>query len=519
MSPETDLLQRISYGPTPASRQRLGQIGLAAFVEEQLNPTNQDAICDQRLATFLLSIEYEHKGRKVKESRKLTLLDAPLAQLWALNQEDKPYQEKVRPAEEVAAATCLRAFHSQWQLRELMAEFWHNHFNISVNADQRIALTLPIYDREVIRKHLFGNFRQLLEAVAKSQAMLYYLDNVHSKASPANENYARELFELHTMGAKNYYNHLYNRWREVPGALTGAPIGYIDEDVYEASRAFTGWTVADGTYNEKGSNLPNTGQFLYFDAWHDNYQKRVLGVELAPNQPAMTDGLKVLDLVAYHPATAQHICHKICQRLVADNPPASLLAKAVATWTAQQQSPDQIKQVVRTILLSPEFAQSAGQKIKRPLDLVVSYLRALQADPTPNQLFFYFLGRMGQQPFQWPTPTGHPDTASHWLNTNMLLARWNVVQVLLLEDWHQLIKVDLRAQMPASLTTCRGMTDFWIDRFFGRPVAEAIRQRAMNYLAAGGSEEEPPVGGPEEIKYRLAQLVALLAMSPEYQYR
>jgi uncharacterized protein (DUF1800 family) len=514
------LLHQAAYGPTPALRQEFLQLGAAGWVESQLYPTAADEPqLAQKLASLTMPIEYAHRGRKVKENRKLSYLGASLPQLWALNQEDVPYQEKIRPAEEVVAATCLRAVYSRWQLQERMVEFWHNHFSVSVHADLRIALALPLYDREAIRPHVFGNFRQLLGAVAQSQAMLYYLDNVHSKASPANENFARELFELHTLGAKHYYNHLYNRWREVPGALQGTPIGYIDEDVYEASRAFTGWTVADGAYNEKGGHLPNTGQFLYFDAWHDSYQKRVLGTEFAPNRPAQADGQQVLDLVAYHPATAQHLCHKLCQRLVADVPPPSLVAKAVATWTAHQRSPDQVRQVLRTILLAPETAQSAGQKIKRPYELVMGYLRGIGAEVSPNPVFFYLLGWAGQPLFQWPTPTGPPDTASHWLGTNLVLARWNLLQVLTLHDWTKAVQADLPAQVPPSLQSCQALADFWADRLFARPVPEAIRQRAMNYLAAGGSEDEPPQGSPEEVRLRHAQMVALLAMSPDYQYR
>src|SRR5258708_6681680 len=240
------------------------------------------------------------------EDRPLTWLSAPIEKLWPLDDQKTmmAHQERIRPAEEVRMASWVKAVYSKWQLREIMVEFWHNHFNINAFQEPRIACTFPIYDREVIRKNCFGNFRTFLEDVARSTAMQYYLDNFSSKASPANENYARELFELHTLGSDFYFNNLYNRWREVPGASNGKPIGYIDEDVYEAARSFTGWTIADGSGIGKGDNLPNTGRFYYYDGWHDNYQKRVLGVEFDPNQPPLADGLKVLDLVAYHPATA-----------------------------------------------------------------------------------------------------------------------------------------------------------------------------------------------------------------------
>ena len=155
--------------------------------------------------------------------------------------------ERRRPREEVTAATILRAVHSRWQLREVMVAFWHDHFNVDAFSADEVSVALPTYDRDVIRRHAFGNFRDFLEAVATSTAMLYYLSNRSSRAGAANENYGRELFELHTLGRDAYLNDRYDRWRSVPGALKGAPVGYIDEDVYEAARAFTGWTVEDGS--------------------------------------------------------------------------------------------------------------------------------------------------------------------------------------------------------------------------------------------------------------------------------
>lgn len=379
---EVIAMNRMAYGPTPTDQEKIRKQGLKAYVEEQLYPDDaKDKVLQQKLATATLHIEYTWKGKKTAENRPLGYVQSSIDTLWKLvNPGAGAYEEKIRPAQEVQAATWLKAVYSQWQLREVMVEFWHNHFNVSIAKDERIAATFPVYDREVIRKNCFGNFRTFLEDVAKSAAMQYYLNNVSSKASPANENYARELFELHTLGARHYYNHLYNRWREVPGATEGKPVGYIDEDVYEAARAFTGWTIADGSDNGKGEKFANTGHFLYYEGWHDNYQKRVLGVEFSPNQPPLADGQKVLDLVASHQATAVHLCTKLCQRLIADNPPESVIQQAVKTWTDTQTQPDQIRRVVRTILLSEAFAQNWGKKIKRPFELVASFLRASQAD-------------------------------------------------------------------------------------------------------------------------------------------
>lgn len=199
---------------------------------------------------------------------------------------EKGWHEWIRPAMEVASANWIRVTYSEWQLKELMVEFWHNHFNVAVIADMVIGSCLPAYDRDVIRKNVFGDFWIFLEDIAKSPAMLYYLNNKASQASPANENYARELFELHTLVEEHYFNDLYDKWRDVPGALEGKPIGYIDKDVYEAAHAFTGWTIADEIANWRSGQkefFADTGEFYYFDGWQDNYQKRILDVEIKSN--------------------------------------------------------------------------------------------------------------------------------------------------------------------------------------------------------------------------------------------
>lgn len=454
-APNADIasLQRISYGATPLTIAHAKEIGMTAFINEQLHPNEiDDELVHSRLASITLHIKYDASPDKysaIDEDRPLTYINAGLDKLWPLTDQKNiiANQERVRPVEEVRMASWVRAVYSKWQLKELMVEFWHNHFNVNAFSETKVSSTFPIYDRDVIRKNCFGNFRAFLEDVSKSTAMQYYLDNFSSKASPANENFARELFELHTLGSDHYYNSLYNRWREVPGALQGKPIGYIDEDVYEAARSFTGWTIADGSSLGKGDNLPNTGEFYYFDGWHDNYQKRVLGVEFDPNQPPLMDGIKVLDLVAYHPATAQHICLKLCKRFISDTPPDELVKAASAVWIRNQKSPDQIKQTLQFILSSKELGTSWGKKIKRPFELLASLLRITQSDFTPNSSLTGMLSQMGYYHYQWPTPTGHPDKSSYWLSSNTLLARWNTSVNLILNQQNKIATQNLQGIM------------------------------------------------------------------------
>ncbi|BDS13725.1 DUF1800 domain-containing protein [Aureispira anguillae] len=513
------ILNRISFGPTPASLAKLNAIGLEAYLEEQLAPSEEEApILIKKKAAF----RFNNKDIGAKDQG-FNYIHASIEQLWEIAKDEKTLAKKGRiPAAEVLIDTCFNAIYSQWQLREILVHFWHNHFNVSINADERIAVTLPLYDRDVIRKNCLGNFRDFLEAVAKSQAMLFYLNNASSRASPANENFARELFELHTLGEENYWNHLYNKWREVPGATAGKAEGYIDEDIYEAARAFTGWTVADGAWTE-GGEKPNTGAFLYLEAWHDNYQKRILGVEFQSNQAPLADGQKVLDLLAYHRGTAQFICTKLCIKFIADHPPQSIVDKAVKTWMQHQQSPEQIKQVVRTILLSEEFKNSLGSKVKNPFELLISMIRALELDFSPNLNLQWMLQQMGYHLFTWSTPTGHPDKATYWLNSSMLLKRWNLMPTILFDDWHKMVRFDADALPPSTVKSSKEIVQFWLQKILGTQhgFSPAHQQKLIDILLVENkTEDDPPLTyGKEDRAYRFAHVISLILMAPQFQYR
>jgi uncharacterized protein (DUF1800 family) len=252
----------------------------------------------------------------------------------------------------------------------MLADFWHNHFNVR-GWDGDIAPIFVHYDRDVIRKNLLGNFRTMLEDVAKSTAMLYFLDNRSNTGARPNENYARELFELHTMGAENYKGEFPQE--QVP-VSNGWPVAYVDADVYGATTCFTGWTTVDGLFQiDPNDHFPN--------------QKVVFGRVIPANQTAEKDGRDVLDMLAQHPGTGRYVCRKLCRRFISDNPPERIVNEAAALFTAKWQAPDQLKQVVRLILLSPEFRSSWGQKIKRPFEVAVSALRSLNPDPPPAPIW------------------------------------------------------------------------------------------------------------------------------------
>ena len=517
---------RLAFGPGVGT-ESLTDGRLSGWLDEQLRPDEPaDRDCARRVSEAKLEIKYaagEEDGQKwpaMHEQRPLSSLDRPIRDMWHLTDWSKKtnYAERVRPFQEVFVATWIRAVYSRYPLREVLVDFWHNHFSVNVEVDVAVQIAMPAYDRDVIRKHCFGNFRQFLEAVATSTAMLRYLNNGASRASPANENYARELFELHTLGQPAYLNHLYNRWRDVPGAVEGKPTGYIDQDVYEAARAFTGWTYGSGEYARDGEDFPDTGEFIYFEPWHDNNQKRVLGEEFEPNQPPMADGRHVLDLVARHPATARHICTKLCKRLVSDNPTDDVVNAAVATWSDALDAPDQIARTIRTIVLSDAFARTWGQKVKRPLEFTAALLRSSGAEFTPDWNFIWAMGNTNQKLFEWPTPAGHPDDRDYWLSASTMLNRWTI-PLAAIQGWWSSVGTTLLRSTPQDRITPRQLTEYWSTRMLGYLPDEPTYSTLVQFTSGENEPDEPLKGGDRETLSRLTDLVSLIAMTPEFHLR
>lgn len=507
-------LSRLGFGPDEGSVKDLARLGLPGWVKEQLHPEeSRDGALAARMADFRLRIRYgeSKESPATDEMRPFQWLEAPVEKLWSLMEHGRAvnHQEKVRPRLETTAATLLRAAGSRWQLREVLCDFWHNHFNVNA-FDYPVGAALPVFDREVIRRHCLGNFREMLEAVAQSPAMLWYLNNRSSRTGAPNENYARELFELHTLGRDAYLNGLYNRWRDVPGAVDGHPAGYIDQDVYEAARAFTGWGMEDGAGLGGGQSLPRTGRFSYVESWHDNYQKRVLGTEFDPYQPALADGRKVLDLAAFHPATARFLSKKLCMRLVADVPPGSLVASSARVWTESRDRPDQIARVVSHIALSEEFSRTRGAKLKRPLELAAGFLRVTGMEFSPTEGLIGELDGAGQRLFGWPTPTGHPDTADHWSGTNAMRRRWTLVAGLA-ENWWGTGTFDALAPFGGKPARADLFLAHWLMRLYGEPPPAL----APALLAAAGLAPGGKVANPGQAR----RLVAWAAMAPDFQAR
>ncbi len=510
-------LSRLTFGARPGDAEDFNALGatdderLSNFVAQQLNP---DSIDDSDFENRYAGAGFEtlHKTHE---------------QLYADHIANNPYDSNddiywdwySKPAYELADATLLRAVYSKKQLVELLADFWHNHFNVYFWQDDGVPL-LVSYNRDVLRKHMLGNFRQMLEAVAKHPSMLYYLNQNNSNDAGPNENFARELFELHTLGAENYLG--VRDPNSVEKDANGIAVGYVDNDVYEAARCLTGWRV-DDDLGDWEDGVEKTGNFLYYKPWHDRFNKLILGQYIPADQEDLKDGHDVLDLLASHPGTARFICRKLCRRFISDAPPESIVQAAADTFLQHKDSPDQLRRVMETILLSAEFKAGWGGKVKRPLEAVVSMMRALNSEfIRPPGGINWMLGLMGQALFERRPPDGYPDTREAWMNSMSLLYRWNFA-VGLTENWMDeddtgyKIFSDVFAQTPAEMRTASSLADYWIQRILNRSLPESGRNAVVAVMAQEYAPDETL--SEDHARYALPAMIETILMSPEFQWR
>ena len=524
------VLNRMSYGATPELVADFNALGssdaarLTAWVDRQLNPA---AIDDSAVATRLSNAGY-------------TTLGKTLARQWAEHvRGDVEYAERMRPGWEVQREALVRAVFSKRQLFEVTTAFWHDHFNVMVS-DYDCCPVYGHYDRDVIRANAFGNFRTMLEDVARSTAMMIYLDNKSNRRSGPNENFARELLELHTFGAENYLGFMDPF--EVPPCPEDPsyPIGYTDIDVYETAAAFTGWTINNNHWEFNHPEKDNGG-FYYHADWHDSGPKFVLGTFIYPERPALRDGRDILDRIASHPRVAKFICRKLVRRFVADDPPQALVDSAAAVFRAHWQSPDQIKRTLRHILLSDAAQYTWGRKTRRPFETVAATLRALgcqwtyRFDENRSNDLNWRLGFTGHQPYDWPAPNGYPDVASAWSGASTLGMTWKLQNWLtetnnVAGDGKLLPILELtRAGVPTAQWTANRLVQFWCQRILGyQPTAQrlaVLRQfMAQNGDPASYVITDTNVWASGDLKRhhnheRLRSMVSLILMSPEFLSR
>ena len=421
------VLNRLAYGPSPASLAEVQKMGVEAWVLSQLHPDSvDDQMVEAKLAHFrslqMTTAErlntYEPEGKLAKERG----LDPQDPETRAKLLEMLPLSALPRQMGlELVAAKLIRATESRRQLQEVLLDFWFNHFNVAAQKGA-VRWMLASYEQEALRPHLFGSFRALLGAVAHDPAMLFYLDNWTSTREgfdmaalrPAgaplpkklaavgklglNENYARELLELHTLGVDG---------------------GYTQADVREVARCFTGWGI------EKPRQV---GTFAFHPRAHDPGEKHVLGRTI-PAGGGMEDGEHILDLLAAHPATAHFLARKLAQKFIADEPPPALVERLAQTYLA---SHGDLTAVYLALFQSPEFwsDQAFNGKTKTPLEFAVSAVRALGGITYGDAPLIKALDGMGEPLYRAQPPTGWPEVAAPWVNAGALVTRINFALAL-----------------------------------------------------------------------------------------
>ncbi len=363
------LLNRVSFGPRPGDRALIEQSGVDAYLAAQLQPSViDDTRCDWRAAAI----------EPLSEARAELYEFAPEEILIALGR-----------------SRVVRSVHSKRQLLEVMVELWCDHFNIVVQKGE--CKWMRVADEfEVIRPNALGSFRELVRASATSPAMLIYLDGHDNKvAQPGdrpNENYARELLELHTLGVDG---------------------GYTQRDVFEAARCLSGWTYGHDFWRGRVSEV------AFDPKRHDSSAKEVLGVEI-PAGGGKDDIERLLDIVCFHPSTATHVARRMCRTFVADPAPRSIVTTVADVFTSSR---GDIRSSLKALFASTEFGASRGVLLKRPFRYVVSALRGTAAETDGGVAILDALRRMGHAPSEYPTPDGYPLEAEPWMGS--LFWRWN----------------------------------------------------------------------------------------------
>ena len=534
------VLNRLTFGPRPGDLERVLSVGVNRWISEQLAPLSiNDSVSNAFFAAipanpasrtpllFVVAGELRPKvvvanakTPAVEKTLKVVMIDS-MTKMIDMRKDsavklrlDRVIRIRSAPgSDKVAVGRVASNETSERQLLEVITDFWHNHFSV-FNGKTPSADAILKYDREVIRPNALGNFRELLGAVARSPMMMWYLDNHLSSADTSrltlpeysrlqsggrlpnhratrpglNENYARELLELHTLGVDG---------------------GYTQQDVIEVARAFTGWSVRRSA---------DSASFAFAPDRHDAEEKLVLGQTLAGGR-GLEDGEDVLDLIAKHPSTAKYIARKLVVRLVSDDPPASLVERAAAEFTRTNGN---IAEVVRTIVTSEEFfAPSAYRaKIRSPYEFLLAMKRAMDVTPDASTASTVLLRELSMSPWGKDTPDGWPETGSAWMSSGAMFKRVGVAMRVAAGDvpvispdssatWRALADADFQQQLDAVVRIV----------FAGNVSAET---RAV-LESVGAQPREGQRGGltnePRNGRSRLTDLLTTAFSAPEFQRR
>lgn len=464
------LLRRATYGPTPGTYSTIKSRGIELWLDQQLAPQSIDDAGLQRA----LRAKFPWLSWSIAD----VLRNVPEGGKW-------PFMT------ELSMATIARATWSKRQLFEVMCEFWSNHLHITCPSD-KVWFARHDYDASVIREHALGRFEDMLVASAKHPAMLVYLNNAESTRSDPNENYGRELLELHTVGIDG---------------------GYNEKEMYDSALIMTGFTLH-----------PETRHYRYDAYAHYTGPVKVLGFDDAnPTQNGGEDlGLRYLRYLANHPATARHLARKLWTRFISDTPDEAFVDQLAQVYLDNNTA---IKPVLRHLFLSPEFRNSVGQKMRRPYEDVIATLRLLgyrrepKTQKTGLRTLHWMVTEIGQAPFAWGLPDGYPDDGVSWLSAGSTLNRWNR-HLSLAAHWgaDELPMPPLRALLPAKLPTTYGsMLDALSKRLVFRTLEDHHKKTILTFLDRRASD---PFGRKDaDATYRMAPAVALILDSPYHGVR
>ena len=461
------LLRRATFGVTPDLVAAIKKQGRRAWLDKQLTPARiKDSACER-----LIKDRLGHVNWSIPQARHGL---EPFS--WDL-------------MNDTTIATIARAAWSERQLFEVMCEFWSNHLNVT-NPSDRVWDNRHDYDRRVIRQHALGRFEDMLIASATHPAMLLYLNNADSTKDNPNENYGRELLELHTVSVDG---------------------GYNEEDMRNSTLIMTGF----GVDWEKGT-------FTYWKPNHYRGRVKVMGFT-SPNASAdgYAVGIKYLKYLANHPSTAHHLAYKLCVRFVSDDPDPALVKRLARVYRANGTA---IKPVLRQLFLSKEFAKSLGEKTRRPFEDLLATLRVLDYGPDPKgragmQALVWISDSLGQQPLAWSPPDGYPDAALSWQSAGGTLGRWNTHLSLAAHWWPKELKQPpLRDLLPRRLPKTYGaLVEALAQRLVFRSLAPVHKQAVLGFL--GHAASDPLSADDAAVGWRLPYVVALILDSPYHWVR
>lgn len=521
----------MTYGPTPeliAHVEGLSGSSLdsvLAYIDEQLSP---DLIVDDYFDSIFQGYATMQKSRQQLYQEHVHIPGVGIA----------PYETRLLAENEAFYSMMAAALHSKKQLLEKTTSFWRNHFTVYVKSPW-LSPMLPEYEN-LLRANALGNFKTLLKAVVKSHCMLRFLGNEVNDLSAPNENYARELMELHTLGSDNYFKFL--NAEDVPVDLEGRKVGYVEQDVLEAARLLTGFSQ-DVHFI---TGLQATGNFQFRASDHDQTDKIIMGqlFQYDPQSPEQElDDL--LDLLCEHPLTCQFIAKKLCKYFISDAPDQSTIDGVSQVLHDNWQHPEQIKLALEVLLKSPEFLVAWGGKIKTPYERVLGAMRAVSYDfefssDDPNgktRLMHSYIKVAGQPAYGLITPNGYSFDQKTLLSSLFVMGTWRAQQFLssYREDssstitYHKISEESASHFPDANDWTPNNLVDYWYQRICGVVPSQQIRDELVHFLSYHYLQEVLVEGDPDEPfdvfnhtyalgykKEQLAAMVLLITMTPEF---